>query len=762
MIADQIRVLLVEDNPADARLLREAVFQGGAGRIELEHVDRLATGLRRLLENSFDLVLLDLHLPDSHGLETLERAHQAAPNMPIVVLTGMDDEALAIKAMRNGAQDYLVKGQVDGNLLVRAMRYATERKRAIEAVERREEHYRSLFENALDLISILNVHGAIRYASPSHERVLGYRPDELVGRSVLDYVHPDDAETMMTAFPRPDVTNSVEIRFRHKDGSWRVLESMGRNLSDSPVVQGIVVNARDITERKHVEDALREANLTLRAVIQTCPLAIYSTDLEERVKSWNQAAQRMFGWTEGELLGRALPQAIDGEWGDTRRKRAESEESGPAESGPAEAGYEARCHRKDGSALDVTIWSAVLREAGGAVKGIVEVVADITERRRLEEQLRHSQKLEAVGRLAGGVAHDFNNLLMVITGYSEMLLSEMNPADPARGDLGQVLKAAERASDLTRQLLAFSRRQLARPKVLDLNALVTDMHRMLRRVIGEDIELALELAPDLRRVRADPGQLEQVILNLAVNARDAMPRGGTLTVETGQVKPDDEYAHGRGAAELDKYVMLRVADTGVGMDADTKSHLFEPFFTTKEQGKGTGLGLSTSYGIVKQNGGNIWVDSEPGAGTTFQIYLPVADEEAERVESRAESLAPRGRETILLVEDDEAVRRVLEAILRRHGYDVLSSESAPAALEICDRYSGSLDLLITDMVMPLMSGRELAEKLALRSPGLKVLYVSGYNDEGGPPTSGAPSLGGFLQKPFTPETLALRVRDALS
>jgi two-component system cell cycle sensor histidine kinase/response regulator CckA len=621
MNLEGIRALLVEDNPGDARLFLELVRETGVGYLKLEHVDRLDKALSRLSSEHFDVVLLDLSLPDEQGIDTLTRTHAHAPKVPIVILTGLDDEAMAVKAVRAGAQDYLVKGRVDGDLLVRSMRYATERWRAVEALERREEHYRSLIEHSLDLISILNVDGTIRYASPSHERVLGYPTGDLVGRNVFQFVHADDIARVKETFSRADGAASFEFRFRHKDGSWRMIESFGRNLSHVPGVSGVVVNSRDVTDRK-----------------------------------------------------------------------------------------------------------------------------------RLEEQLHHSQRLEAVGRLAGGVAHDFNNLLMVITGYSQMLLDGMSPADPAHTDLEQVVKAAERATDLTRQLLAFSRRQVVRPVILNLNLLVRDMDRMLRRVMGEDIELIATLAPGLKTVRADSGQIEQVVLNIAVNARDAMPNGGKLILETANLQVTDEFARSHPAPKPGHYTMLSMQDTGCGMDAAVLSRMFEPFFTTKENG--TGLGLSTSYGIIKQSGGDIWVDSKPGQGTTFRIYLPVAEEVAEPVELQPGSPIPRGAETILLVEDEEGVRRVVETMLTRQGYNVLSTASCEEAMVFAEGYVGRIHLLITDIVMPGMSGRTMAERLTAKRPETKVLYVSGY---GGPIESDTTS--GFLQKPFTTDELARKIRD---
>jgi PAS domain S-box-containing protein len=623
MNLEGIRALLVEDNPSDARLFQELVRETGVDRLQLDHVDRLETALTRLSRDHFDVLLLDLSLPDEQGLTTLVRAHTHAPKIPIVILTGLDDEALAIKAVRAGAQDYLIKGRVDRDQLVRAVRYAAERARAIEALERREEHYRSLIEHSLDLIAILSVNGTVRYASPSHERILGYRAEELVGQNAFGFVHADDLPRVRKAFANANGAASLEFRVRHKDGSWRVLESFGRNLSHLLGVAGVVVNSRDVTDRK-----------------------------------------------------------------------------------------------------------------------------------RLEEQLHHSQRLEAVGRLAGGVAHDFNNLLMIITGYSQMLLDTTHPGDPARGDLEQVVRAAERAADLTRQLLTVSRRQAVRPVVLNVNVLVRDMDRMLRRVMGEDIELVTCLAGDLHSVRADNGQLEQVILNIAVNARDAMPSGGKLTVETANVRVTEELERTNLSPEAGHYVMLSVQDTGCGMNAEVLAHIFEPFFTTKEHG--TGLGLSTSYGIIKQSGGEIRVESSPGYGATFRIYLPVAEDLSDPAEIRQESPALRGAETILLVEDEEAVRRVVETMLQRLGYNVLASGSCTDAIALAEGYAGPIHLLITDMIMPGMTGRAMADQVVAQRPETKVLYVSGYGDLANSETNAA-----FLQKPFTTADLARKIRELL-
>src|SRR5213082_2572935 len=416
---------------------------------------------------------------------------------------------------------------------------------------------------------------------------------------------------------------------------------------------------------------------------------------------------------------------------------------------------EATWKRRDGRLLTVQLSVRAVRNAAGRVDYYETFVRDVTDQRRLQQQVLQSQKMEAVGRLAGGVAHDFNNLLTVITSYSDLVLEGLAPGDAKRDDLEQVRKAADGAAALTRQLLAFSRQQVVEPRVVSLNTVVEGLQKILRRVIGEDIEVTIALAPDLESVRADVGQLEQVLMNLVVNARDAMPTGGRLTVETANVEHDPEYARDREAAAVRRFAMLAVTDTGCGMDEATKARIFEPFFTTKETGKGTGLGLATVYGIVKQAGGFITVDSEPGRGTTFKVYLPRVDEPAEPAVARIAPAEPRrGTETVLVVEDAASVRMVTRQVLERHGYKILEAPNGDTALRLAAKHHGPIDLLLTDVVMPGLTGRQLAGQLSLLRSEMKVLYVSGYADTVEPGAA-------YLQKPFAPEALARRVRDVL-
>ena len=748
MHVDGIRVLLIEDNPGDARLVREGLRDAGAHGVTVDHVGTIRAAIAKLEEGEYEVILLDLNLPDGDGLDSVVTLHTAFPQPAIIVLTGLDDEVTAMRAVREGAQDYLVKDSATGHLLVRAMRYAIERRSAIDALQRREEHFRSLIENALDMITIVQRDGTIRYASPSHERVLGHRAEELVGTNMLALVHEQDAESVAAALGHASRELAFEYRVRHHSGTWRHVESFARDLTGVAGVHGIVLNSRDVTERHNFEERLRVANQTVRAVLQGSPLAICATDTEGRVRTWNRGAQKMFGWAEWEVLDRKLTELVS----------FHSPSSSARLSGhDGASGFDARCRRRDGKTIDVEFWSELLRDASGNVTGTVDIFADVTERKQLEQQVRHSQKMEAVARLAGGIAHDFNNLLTIITGYTHMMLARTGDNHPDTEDLRQMARAAERATELTRQLLAFSRKQLVNTRVLDLGEVIGGIEPMLKRVVGPSIEILSSVEPGVKAVRADPGQIEEVILNLALNARDAMPGGGTVAIE---VKNTEISEADRGGSLLapGRYVVLSFADTGDGMSPEVMSHVFEPFFTTKPAGKGTGLGLSTSYGIVRQNGGDILVESRPGEGTTFTIHLPRVDEAPDEPGERARPLEVYGSETVLLVDDDEPVRGVLESMLRRHGYKVLSAGSADEALRHCDGHNGLIDVMVTDVVMPRLDGPTLARQIRAKRPEVRVLYISGYSGSKPPQLAGNEA---FLEKPFTPEALAASIRAIL-
>jgi two-component system, cell cycle sensor histidine kinase and response regulator CckA len=478
------------------------------------------------------------------------------------------------------------------------------------------------------------------------------------------------------------------------------------------------------------------------------PMCVYEPEAQRFLEA-NAAACALYGYTVDEL----------------RRMTRRDLESGDA--GPADDLVQTtttpvciwRHRTKSGKSIEIE--AAVYPIEYGGRPAELAVLLDITGRRQLEEQLRQAQKMEAVGMLAGGIAHDFNNLLTIITGYSQLILNNLRTEDPNRHFVEQIIKAGERAAALTSQLLAFSRRQILQPRVLDLNKLVTSLSTMLRRLIGEDIDLRLVLPADLGTVSADAGQIEQVLMNLAVNARDAMPKGGVLTIETANVTLDERYAGRHIAVKPGPYVLLAVSDNGTGMDEATKSRLFEPFFTTKGTGKGTGLGLSTVFGIVKQSGGSVAVYSEPARGTSVKVYLPRNDQPASLEAEGAQASAMRGTETILLVEDDEMVRTLVRETLERNGYKILDAAGPIEARRIADQYRQPIQLLITDVVMPKVSGRDLADQLTRRRPDLKVLYMSGYTDNAVLNNGILQKEVAFLQKPFTPLALTDKVREVL-
>jgi two-component system, cell cycle sensor histidine kinase and response regulator CckA len=468
----------------------------------------------------------------------------------------------------------------------------------------------------------------------------------------------------------------------------------------------------------------------------------------------NDAFLRMTEYERSEVIGRTSREL--GIWEDPEARTSLLATLDGAE--PVR-GHEARFRTRSGKVRQVELSAERIQLQ--ATPCLLAITRDVTELRSLQQQLRQAQKMEAIGRLAGGVAHDFNNLLSVITGYGEMVRQRLAAQDPLQAKVEQILKAADRAAALTRQLLAFSRQQVLQPKILDLNVVVSDMDKMLRPLIGEDVELVMVLDPDLGSVRADPGQLAQIVMNLAVNARDAMPRGGRLTIETSNADLDPAYAAVHPPARAGRYVMLTIGDTGSGIDAETQSHIFEPFFTTKPVGQGTGLGLSTVYGIVKQSDGCIWVYSELGVGTTFKIYLPRLEAPGTEVSEERSAPARRGSETVLLVEDEETLRGLLRETLEGNGYAVLAARDGAEALQVADEHAGPIHLIVTDLVMPGMTGRRVAETIALARPEMKVLCISGYSQEAVARLGVLGRSSGFLGKPFTPEGLLRRVRQLL-
>jgi PAS domain S-box-containing protein len=530
-----------------------------------------------------------------------------------------------------------------------------------------------------------------------------------------------------------------------------------------PAVRRALEECAVLRQREQAEAELLRQQQFLSATLDSIETGIVACDAEGRLSLINRATQELHGIPSEDTAPAQWAEHFGLYHADGKTRLAlEETPLHRALNGEHVRNIEVTIIPRGAEARTVLVSGQPIVDAAGGKLGAVIAIHDITDRKKLEVLLRQAQKMEAVGRLAGGVAHDFNNLLTAIIGYADLMRLKLAGDDAARRDLDEIAKAGARAADLTRQLLAFSRQQVLEPRVLDLNAIVTELDKMLRRLIGEDIDLSTVTATGLGRVKADPGQIEQVLMNLVVNARDAMPDGGKITIETADVDLDSGYTSGRVDLEPGRYVMLAVSDTGTGMDAEVRTRIFEPFYTTKPLGKGTGLGLSTVHGIVKQSGGHIEVYSEPGQGTTFKIYLPRIDEAASPAPARPVLDArSRGSETVLLVEDEDAIARVVRASLELQGYTVLQATDGSEAIATCERADQSIDLLITDVVMPLMSGPELVRRITTIRPDLKILYISGYTDRALVHQGLRDRGSAFLQKPFTPDTLARKVRDVL-
>ena len=586
----------------------------------------------------------------------------------------------------------------------------------------------------------------------------GFSREEFLAMTLLDIRPPEEAAALMEATSRrKNGLNSPRVwRHRRKDGSFLFAEVKAFGFEENGRRQELVL-AHDVTQRHLVEEALQQSQAYLQSLVDNAPLGICRTSLEGGCfETLNSTLREMLG---GYSLEEALQLDISKQvWADPKDRGRMLEilrRSFPVK------GFETNFRRRDGSTIPVRI-SGSLRQDGGGAEHFEGYVENMTQQSTLEQQVRQVQKLEAVGRLAGGMAHDFNNILVVIKLSTELMLRQITPDSPLSKPLLQVSSAADRAAALTRQMLAFGRQQMMQARIINLNFVVSETSLMLRRVIGEDVRLVTKLSDSVENSRLDPDQVAQVILNLAVNARDAMPEGGTLHLETASVDLDDAYSKEHPPVEPGRYVMLAVSDTGTGIDKSILPRIFDPFFTTKEVGKGTGLGLSIVYGIVKQSGGYIWVYSEPGHGTTFKLYFPATAAALESPALRSEITSRPAGQTVLVVEDEAMIRSNVHECLQQLGYEVLAAESGEVALKICEEHRGRIDLVLTDLVMPGMGGHELAGELALRHPDVKMLFMSGYTEDSAARRDILLKGSAFLQKPFSVADLSNAVQQALA
>jgi PAS domain S-box-containing protein len=640
--------------------------------------------------------------------------------------------------------------------------------RSMTWVRESEQRYRAWFTDMPIGLFCSTPDGQILDVNPALIQLLGY-PDRgalLQVNSTALYARSEDRRLFQSRLAEESVVRDCEFDMLRADGRVMSMRVHGRAIRDaSGRIQSYEGGVEDITDqrqlaeaRTHAEEALRQNLGLLRSVIEGTTDAIFIKDLKGRYLLANAAAAALLHVAPEDMIGRDDAELFSPE----KAHLIVAADRAVVATGETRV-YEEVLAIEKGQPQIFLSSKGVFRDRGGQVAGVFGISRDVTKFRDLESQLRQSQKMEAVGRLAGGIAHDFNNMLSAILSNADLLEEDLAVGDARREEVKEIILAARRAAGLTRQLLAFSRQQVLEPRVIDLNDVVAGVEKMLRRIIGEDIDLETRLAPDLGSIKADPGQLEQVLMNLAVNARDAMPEGGKLTLETAPVDLTDAYAAKHAGVAPGSYIMVAVCDTGCGMDADTKARMFEPFFTTKEQGKGTGLGLATVHGIVNQSGGFVWVYSELNQGTTFKVYLPrvSAVSPARPTPTSSVAQSPRGDETILFVEDEDALRRIGREILVRQGYTILAAASGTEALAIAAAHRDPIDMIATDVVMPGMSGTELVGTLRAGHPEAAVLYMSGYTDDAVVRHGIVEPGMAFLQKPFSAGTLARKVRDVL-
>ena len=641
-----------------------------------------------------------------------------------------------------------------------------------------EERFRFLTENMADIVWTLDRNLSTTYVSSSIERVLGFTPEERMKQTLQEMVAPESLAQIMTSLVEelardgeedadPHRFSTFEVEYYHADGHTVWLENRVKGVRNQAgeLVQ-VYGASRDITDRKRAEDALRESEQKYRILVDHSIQGVAIAQADPfRLSFVNPAMSTLSGYAESELLTMNPEQLAELiHRGDRRALFSNFQRRIAGEERPARTDY--RVIHRDGSVAWVQIYSSAITFEGTPATLTVFIdetdrkLADI-ERKQLENTLREAQKMEAVGRLAGGVAHDFNNVLSAIKGNAEMAQLDLAEEAPLNAAMTEIIEAADRAANLTLQLLAFSRKQVIAPKVINLGQLVENLASMLAPLIGEDVVLRTVPHTPLGSVMADPGQIEQIVVNLAINARDAMPGGGELLIETSDVVLTDDYNKGHPDAKTGAHVMLAVSDTGCGMSPEICQKIYEPFFTTKKAGEGTGMGLATVYGIVEQNNGRIEVYSEPGVGSVFKVYFPMVHEQAETPIHKERSQQAGGTETVLVVEDEDKVRRVVVRFLKRRGYNVLEAACGEDALQVALRHADPIDLLFTDVIMPEMNGRELADRLTEQRPGIKLLFTSGYTHDNIAHRGVLDEGVQFIAKPFSLKALAVRVREVL-
>jgi len=752
---ENLKLLLVDDNPDDRTLVIHEL-QKEFPALVVDQIYR-EDALERALEGlGFDLVITDYRLNWSDGLEVLRRVRAVLPDCPVIMFTGTGNQEIAVQALKSGLDDYVVKSPKHFARLQAAVRAALDKVHQRQALVASEQDFQRLIKSSPIAMAIYDQQGRITFLNDRFMKIFGYSQDDI----------PDMETWWQRAYPDETYRRQLRGIWEHaeekalrlgtdiephryrvtgKDGGQRIVEIFGSIIGSKHLV---VLN--DITQQRHADEQL----LLMAAIVQSSDDAIIGMDLNGTVASWNRGAEKIYGFARQEMIGNSLAHLMpEGCEDDLEQILAKTR------SGEHIEHLETLHRRKDGKLINMSLTISPIVDAEGNVTSASTIGSDISHRVSLEQQLRQAQKMEALGTLAGGIAHDFNNILTAIIGHASLLNLKLEKNDPLTENVHQILEAASRAANLTQALLGFSRKAPLETKPVSLNAILKKVERLLVMLLKENVSYQATLSADDPTIMADPGQIEQVLINLATNARDAIPSAGVIKVSTGVVDLDEQFVRAHGYGVPGRYASLSFSDNGVGMDESIRTRIFEPFYTTKDSGKGTGLGLAIVYGIVKQHNGFITCYSEPGLGTTFQLYLPISTRELERQIKTPEATPRGGTETILVAEDDEATRNLDRKILETYGYRVIEAYDGEDAIARFKEHQDRIGLLFLDSIMPKKNGKEVYEEVTRIKPGLKVLFTSGYTAD----TFSDLEVQEFrfIAKPILPTQLLKMIREVL-
>ncbi len=749
--SNPLSLLIIEDVPADAELIQYELRKAKLG-FEAQCVESEEEFAGVLDQQTPDAILSDYSLPQFNALTALEILRARKLRIPFVLVTGSQSEEVAVRCIKKGADDYILKESLkrlpSALLSAIAKRKAEhDREQAEQALRRSEDYFRTLIENSSDIITILNPKGTIQFQSPSIERVLGYKPEELIDRNAFDLIHPNDVQRTLAVFSGEVLLNlsqtPVEYRFRHRDGTWRHLESIGKNLLDDPSVRGIVINSRDVTERKGAEERIREQ----AALLDKATDAIMTVDLQGQITFWNSGAERLYGWRPDEAVNKL------------HEGQLYSQENAPAVNARSRTLRDGRWKgeiaqtKKDGSVILVESRWTLVTDRDGNPRSILIINTDITEKKKLEAHVLRAQRMESIGTLAGGIAHDLNNVLTPILMSIRVLREDLRDTG-SRRLLDTLEASAQRGANIVQQVLSFARGAEGERSLFQIRHPVNEVLKIARETFPASIILQADVPKDLWLIHGEATQVHQVLMNLLVNARDAMPHGGKIKVETQNAVIDESYCRMQPDAQPGRYVVLTVTDSGTGIPPALVTRIFEPFFTTKPVGKGTGLGLSTALGIIRSHGGFINVYSELGKGTAFKVHYPATTEDAlEENPPEASPLHDGKGELILIADDELAIREIIKVTLENHNYRVLTATDGAEAVAALAQHKDELSLVILDMAMPVMDGPAAMRALRTICPRLPLLAISGRIEYSQTLEDSPEAPVKFLAKPFTTEQL---------